>query len=56
MSKNNVFRFATHSLCFMDACCKGLSATQLAWAMKKYHGHCTIPETILQELEKAGIH
>jgi hypothetical protein len=39
----------------MDAYRKGLNGNQAAWASKKYKGHRTIPESILQELEKASI-
>ena len=39
----------------MDAYAKGLSGKQAAWASKKYRGHRVLPETILNELEKANI-
>jgi hypothetical protein len=39
----------------MDAYRKGLNGQQAAWATKKYHGHRTLPETILEELDKAKI-
>ena len=39
----------------MDAYHKGLNGKQAAWAAKKYHGHCMIPDTILQDLEKANV-
>ncbi|KAK0470853.1 hypothetical protein IW261DRAFT_922655, partial [Armillaria novae-zelandiae] len=48
-------RFATCSLRFMDAYQRGLNGAQAAWAAKKYRGHCTIPDTILQELEQANV-
>jgi len=35
----------------MDAYRKGLNGKQAAWAAKKYCGHCTIPDTILTELD-----
>ena len=44
-----------HALRFMDAYRKGLNGKQAAWAAKKYRGHRVIPETILQELERAKI-
>ena len=39
----------------MDAYRKGLTGKQAAWASKKYKGHRVLPNTILAELEKAGI-
>jgi hypothetical protein len=41
---------------FMDAYRKKLNGKQAAWANKKYRGHRVIPDTILDELEKAGIY
>jgi hypothetical protein len=39
----------------MDAYRKGLNGKQAAWAAKKYRGHRVIPDSILQDLEKANI-
>jgi hypothetical protein len=39
----------------MDAYEKCLSGKQAAWASKKYRGHRVLPETILNELEKANV-
>ena len=39
----------------MDAYEKGLSGKQAAWVSKKYRGHRVLPETILNELEKANV-
>lgn len=50
-----VSRYATRSLRFMDAYRKGLNGKQVAWAAKKYRGHRMIPDTILQDLEKATV-
>ena len=36
----------------MDAYRKGLDGKQAAWASKKYHGHWTLPNNILDELAK----
>ena len=48
---------SNRSLRFMDAYRRGLNGNQAAWASKKYRGHTgTIPESILNDLEKAGIH
>jgi hypothetical protein len=38
----------------MDAYRKGLSGKQATWASKKYYGHRVLPESILQDLAKAG--
>ncbi len=48
-------RFTNRSLRFMEAYRKGLNGSQAAWASKRYRGHHTIPDTILEELEKAKI-
>ncbi|EPQ50851.1 hypothetical protein GLOTRDRAFT_108476 [Gloeophyllum trabeum ATCC 11539] len=48
-------KFSTRAFRFMDAYCKGLSGKQAAWASKKYRGHRVLPNSILQELERAGI-
>ena len=40
----------------MDAYRRGLNGNQAAWASQKYRGHRTIPDSILNDLEKAGIH
>jgi hypothetical protein len=39
----------------MNAYRQGLSGKQAAWAAKKYHDHRVIPESILEELEQAGV-
>ena len=44
------------ALRFMDAYRKGLNRNQGAWANKKYRGHRIIPDSILEELEKANIY
>ena len=45
-------KFAT----FMDAYDQGLNnGQQAAWAAHKYHGHHVIPQTIMGDLEKAGV-
>ena len=40
---------------FGNAYRHGLDGSQAAWAAKKYHGHRTIPDAIMEELDKAGI-
>ncbi|ETW78373.1 hypothetical protein HETIRDRAFT_421108 [Heterobasidion irregulare TC 32-1] len=42
-------RCATHR--FMDAYQKGLSGKQASWAAKIYHGHHTLSDTILDQLD-----
>ncbi|KIJ52407.1 hypothetical protein M422DRAFT_156698 [Sphaerobolus stellatus SS14] len=44
-------RFANRSARFIFAYQKGLNGTQATWVNKKYHGHRTIPESILELLE-----
>jgi hypothetical protein len=48
-------RFGNRSKKFVDAYHKGLNGRQAAWAARKYKGHRIIPESILRELEEAGI-
>ncbi|KAF8126252.1 hypothetical protein K438DRAFT_1890643, partial [Mycena galopus ATCC 62051] len=48
-------RFGNCSSKFADAYAKGLNGHQAAWAARKYCGHHVIPESILEELEAAGI-
>ncbi|KAG2345637.1 hypothetical protein BDR05DRAFT_880008 [Suillus weaverae] len=56
---NNVidlkFSFFIRSGRFVDAYRKGLDGKQAAsaWAIKKYQGHCVLPESIMQELEQS---
>ena len=39
----------------MDAYRRGLTGAQATWANRKYHGHRVLPNTILAELDKAGV-
>jgi hypothetical protein len=39
----------------MDGYRRGLNGKQAAWASKKYRGHRVLPESIMQELDKAAI-
>ncbi|KAF8238175.1 hypothetical protein L208DRAFT_363203 [Tricholoma matsutake] len=51
-------RFANHSQRFMDAYAKGLNilnGQQAAWAARKYRGHRVLPETLMDDLEKAQL-
>ncbi|KIK79762.1 hypothetical protein PAXRUDRAFT_53291, partial [Paxillus rubicundulus Ve08.2h10] len=45
--------FAMHSWRFMAAYKCGLDGAQPAWAVKKYCGHCVLPETLMADLDKA---
>ncbi|KIK97120.1 hypothetical protein PAXRUDRAFT_136944, partial [Paxillus rubicundulus Ve08.2h10] len=47
--------FATRSRRFMDAYLKGLSGKQAAWASKKYRGHRVLPESLMDDMDKANI-
>lgn len=40
----------------MDAYNRGLTGRQAVWANKKYHGHCILPESIMEDLDAADIH
>jgi len=48
-------RFSNHSHKFMDAYMKGLNSWQAAWAARKYKGHRVLPESLMDDLEKANI-
>jgi hypothetical protein len=50
-----ILSHATRSLQFIDAYRKGLNGKQASWVAKKYCSHHVIPETILQDPEKANI-
>lgn len=39
----------------MDAYRKGLNGKQAAWANKKYHGHRMLPNSIMDDLDLAGM-
>jgi hypothetical protein len=44
-----VYSFANCSARFMDAYRNGLDGAQPVWASQKYHGHHTLPPTVIQE-------
>ena len=48
-------RFANQSHRVMDAYSRGLNGRQPAGAARKYRGHRILPETIMDELEKAQV-
>lgn len=48
-------RYFVRTQRFMYAYRRGLSGKQAAWVSKKYHGHRVLPNSILDDLEKAGI-
>jgi len=48
-------KFATRSQRFMDAYSRGLNGRQAAWAARKYRGHRMLPESIMNDLEKASV-
>jgi len=39
----------------MDAYEKGLNGSQAAWAARKYRGHRVLPQTLMDDMEKAKI-
>ncbi|KIJ27289.1 hypothetical protein M422DRAFT_191208, partial [Sphaerobolus stellatus SS14] len=47
--------FADQSAQFIDAYRHGLTGAQAVWANKKYKGHRVLPNTIMEELEKANV-
>ncbi|KAH9836462.1 uncharacterized protein C8Q71DRAFT_708123, partial [Rhodofomes roseus] len=52
---DSIRRFFVRSQRFMDAYRRGLSGKQAAWASKRYRGHRVLLQSILDELEEAGI-
>ncbi len=49
----SVRRFANRSRRFMDAYQKGLDGKKAAWASRKYRGHRVLPESLMNDMEKA---
>jgi len=39
----------------MDAYHRGLDGKQAAWAARKYRGHRILPESLMDDLEKAEL-
>jgi hypothetical protein len=37
----------------MDPYKKGLNGRQAGWAARRYHGHCVLPESLMDDLEQA---
>ncbi|THU97542.1 hypothetical protein K435DRAFT_662608 [Dendrothele bispora CBS 962.96] len=38
-----------------DAYLKGLNGRQAAWAARKYRGHRVLPESVMEDMRKAGL-
>ncbi|RPD63625.1 hypothetical protein L227DRAFT_584211 [Lentinus tigrinus ALCF2SS1-6] len=51
----SIRRYYTRSHRFMDAYRKGLNGKQAAWAAKKYRSHRVLPESLLADLDGAGM-
>ncbi|KAF8833792.1 hypothetical protein BDN67DRAFT_916252, partial [Paxillus ammoniavirescens] len=49
------YRFTVRSHRFMDAYSKGLTGKQAAWASKKYRGHQVLPDSLMEDMDKANI-
>ncbi|KAI0747730.1 hypothetical protein C8Q80DRAFT_1102644, partial [Daedaleopsis nitida] len=47
--------FYTCSHRFMDAYWHGLDGKQAAWAAKEYRSHRVCPDTLLADLDRAGM-
>lgn len=47
-------RYTRTAFRYIDAYRKGLNAAQAVFATKKYHGHRTLPGSILADLDKLG--
>ena len=50
----SMHRFANRACRFMDAYSKGLNGPQAAWATRKYHGHCVLPSSLMDDIEAAA--
>ncbi|ETW79490.1 hypothetical protein HETIRDRAFT_322092 [Heterobasidion irregulare TC 32-1] len=51
----SIQQFSTWAQHLMDAYWKGLSGKQASWAAKRYHGHCRLPDSILEQLDEHHI-
>ncbi|THU98051.1 hypothetical protein K435DRAFT_661731 [Dendrothele bispora CBS 962.96] len=51
----SIRRFFNHAYKFADAYSKGLNGRQAAWAARKYRGHRVLPESLMEDMGKAGI-
>ena len=45
--------YANRSACFISAYSQGLSGGEAAWANRKYHGHQTLPPSMVAKVKKA---
>ncbi|KAF8226955.1 hypothetical protein L208DRAFT_1299007, partial [Tricholoma matsutake] len=52
---DKILRYARRSRKFMDAYYRGLDGKQAAWAAHKYRGHRVLPESLMNDLEKAKL-
>jgi hypothetical protein len=52
---HNFESFVNRVVRFADAYRRGLNGHQAAWAAKKYHGHRILPDSIMEELDKADL-
>jgi hypothetical protein len=50
-----MFRYANRSARFISAYDQGLSGAEAVWAGKKYHGHRTLPPTMVAEVKRACV-
>ena len=50
----SVRRFANRSRRFVDAYQKGLDGKKAAWASREYRGHHVLPESLMNDMEKAN--
>ena len=49
------YSFSNRSQKFMDAYIKGLNGHQAAWAARKYKGHRVLPDSLMDDPQKAKI-
>ncbi|EEB91975.1 hypothetical protein MPER_09582, partial [Moniliophthora perniciosa FA553] len=47
--------FFNRAMKFMDAYSKGLNGRQAAWAARKYKGHRVLPQSLMDDMERADI-
>ena len=45
--------YANRSACFISAYSQGLLGGEAAWASRKYHGHQTLPPSMVAKVKKA---
>ncbi|KAG1794513.1 hypothetical protein EV424DRAFT_1449968 [Suillus variegatus] len=46
-------RYANRSVCFISTYVQGLTGGEAAWANRQYHGHRTLPPSMILEVKES---